>query len=56
MSSAALRIGAALRIEDAGATDASAEYAAKYPFARNTRLTLTESCIMEKMARKLGVS
>jgi hypothetical protein len=45
---------AALRIEGARTRDFSAECAARYPFARNTRLTSTESCILEKMALIFG--
>jgi hypothetical protein len=39
MSGAALWISAALWIEDARASDASAECVARHPFGRETRLT-----------------
>lgn len=38
------------RMKDMQATTSAAESAARYPFARNMRLTLTEPCILKKMA------
>ena len=46
---------ATLRMHDVPAGKSVAEYAARYPFARETRL-MTEPCILEKKPRTLGVS